>query len=301
MRGDRGPSGPAQSLGARPSEHGRIRRSGRRRRDPLTPLAWGVTLLLAATMLLPFLWMLSTSLMEQLEVFRFPPRLLPRDPVWSNYPEALTAQPFGRYFLNSAIFAVSVVAGQLVTSATAGYAFARLEFRGRDRLFLLFLSTMMVPAVVVLIPRFLLVDALGWVDTYQGLVSTELVSVWGIFLMRQYFRSVPRELEDAARIDGAGPFRIFWSVSLPLARPALATLGLFAFVDAWKNLLWPLLVTRSMEMRVVEVGIASFHGTYEINWPYQMAAGVTAVVPIVLLFLFTQRYFVRGIQMEGFR
>ncbi|HZD03438.1 MAG TPA: carbohydrate ABC transporter permease, partial [Longimicrobiales bacterium] len=265
------------------------------------PLALAVTLLAALTMLFPFLWMVLTSLQGQLEVFHYPPSLVPDDPRWGNYPGALTAQPFGRYLLNSAVFAACVVAGQLATAATAGYAFARLDFRGRDRLFLLFLSTMMVPAVVVLIPRFLLVDSLGWVDTYRGLVSTELVSVWGIFLLRQYFRTVPRELEEAARIDGAGPFRIFWSVSLPLARPALATLGLFAFIDAWKNLLWPLLVTRSQAMRVVEVGIASFHGTYEVNWPYQMAAGVVAVLPVVVLFLFTQRYFVKGIQMEGFR
>ena len=267
----------------------------------LRTLAWLATAAAALTMLAPFAWMLLTSLMGQLEVFGYPPHLLPRTPRWQNYPAALTAQPFARYLLNSLIFAVCVVAGQLFTAATAGYAFARLDFRGRDRLFLAFLSTMMVPAVVVLIPRFLLIHRLGWVDTYQGLVSTELVSVWGIFLMRQYFRSVPAELEDAARIDGAGPWRIFWSVALPLARPALATLGLFAFIDAWKNLLWPLLVTRSMRMRVVEVGIASFHGTYEVNWPYQMAAGATAVVPIIILFLFTQRYFTRGIQMEGFR
>ena len=166
---------------------------------------------------------------------------------------------------------------------------------------MLFLATMMVPVVIVLIPRFLLIDALGWIDSYQGLISTELVSVWGIFLMRQYFRTLPRELEDAARVDGAGPLRIFVSVALPLAKPAVATLALFAFIDAWKNLLWPLLATRSMEMRVVEVGIAAFHSTYEINWPYQMAAGVVAVLPIAVLFLFTQRYFVRGIQLEGIR
>jgi len=127
------------------------------------------------------------------------------------------------------------------------------------------------------------------------------VTVWGIFLMRQFFRSLPRELEEAARIDGAGPFRVFWSVSLPLARPALATLGLFAFIDAWKNLLWPLVATRSLEMRTVEVGIASFHSTYLTHWPFQMAAAVTAIVPILLLFLFTQRYFVQGIQMTGFK
>jgi multiple sugar transport system permease protein len=268
---------------------------------PARALAWAVTLLAALTMAAPFVWMALTSLMGQLEVFAYPPRLLPESPRWGNYPGALTAQPFGRFFFNSLVFALCVVSGQLVTAATAGYAFARLDFKGRERLFLLFLSTMMVPGVVVLIPRFLLIDRLGWIDTYQGLASTELVSVWGVFLMRQYFRTVPAELEDAARIDGAGSWRIFWSVSLPLARPALATLGLFAFIDAWKNLLWPLLATHSMEMRVVEVGIASFHGTYEVNWPYQMAAGVTAVLPILVLFLFTQRYFVRGIQMEGFR
>jgi multiple sugar transport system permease protein len=252
-------------------------------------------------MLVPFLWMVSTSLMDELEVFRFPPRLVPETLRWDNYAGALTARPFGRYFLNSLVFAGLIVIGQLFTAATAGYAFAKFEFRGKDRLFMLFLSTMMVPGVVVLIPRFLLIDALGWIDTYAGLVSTELVSVWGIFLMRQYFRTVPRELEDAARIDGAGPWRVFWTISLPLAKPALATLGLFAFIEAWKNLLWPLIVTRSMTMRTVEVGIASFHGTFVFNWPYQMAAAVMAVIPVILLFFFTQRYFVRGIQMTGFR
>jgi multiple sugar transport system permease protein len=252
-------------------------------------------------MLAPFLWMLSTSLMDELEVFRFPPRLIPETLRWDNYTGAFTARPFARYFLNSFVFASLIVVGQLFTAATAGYAFAKYEFRGRDKLFMLYLSTMMVPAAVVLIPRFLLIDAFGWLDTYAGLVSTELVTVWGVFLMRQYFRTVPRELEDAARIDGASPWRVFWSISLPLAKPALATLALFAFIDAWKNLLWPLVVTRSMNMRTVEVGIASFHGTFVFNWPYQMAAAVMAVVPVIVLFVFTQRFFVRGIQMTGFK
>ncbi len=279
----------------------RRHRATLRRPEGLATTARTLLLVLAClAMAGPFLWMAATSLMGQLEVFSSG-RLLPKTPLWSNYSEALTAQPFARYFLNSLVFATGVVAGQVATATTAGYAFARLEFPGRDRVFMLFLATMMVPAVIVLIPRFLMIDALGWIDSYQGLVSTELVSVWGIFLMRQYFRTIPRELEDAARVDGAGPLRIFWSVALPLAKPAVATLALFAFIDAWKNFLWPLLVTRSMEMRVVEVGIAAFHSTYEINWPYQMAAGVVAVLPIALLFLFTQRYFVRGIQLEGIR
>ena len=267
---------------------------------PRNPLRATLLLLTCLAMAAPFLWMAVTSLMGQLEVFAGG-GILPATPLWSNYPEALTAQPFGRYFLNSLVFSVAVVAGQVATATTAGYAFARIEFPGRQKVFMLFLATMMVPVVIVLIPRFLLIDAFGWIDSYQGLISTELVSVWGIFLMRQYFRTLPRELEDAARVDGAGPLRIFVSVALPLAKPAVATLALFAFIDAWKNLLWPLLATRSMEMRVVEVGIAAFHSTYEINWPYQMAAGVVAVLPIAVLFLFTQRYFVRGIQLEGIR
>lgn len=257
--------------------------------------------LASALALAPFWWMLATSGMAPLEAFGDPPPFWPAEFRAGNYRGALTAQPFDRYFLNSAVFAALVVIGQVGTSATAGYAFARLEFRGRSRLFLLCLSTLMVPAVVVLIPRFLLVDALGWVDTFAGLASTELVSVWGIFLMRQSFRQVPRELEDAARIDGAGPWRIFWSISLPLARPAVATLSLFAFLDAWKNLLWPLIVTRSIGMRTVEVGIASFHSTYLTNWPYQMAAAMAAVGPVLLLFLFTQRFLTQGLHVTGIK
>ncbi|MFN8061655.1 MAG: carbohydrate ABC transporter permease [Vicinamibacterales bacterium] len=252
-------------------------------------------------MLTPFAWMLATSGMQELEVFQNPPALWPSVWQWRNYRGALTAQPFDHYFLNSTIVASLVVAGQLVTSATAGYAFARLEFRGRSTLFMICLSTLMVPPVVLLIPRFLLVDRLGWVDSYAGLASTELVSVWGVFLMRQAFRQVPRDLEDAARIDGAGPWRIFWSVAIPLVRPALATLALFAFLDAWKSLLWPLIVTRSLEMRTVEVGIASFHSTYQTNWPYQMASAVVAIAPVLLVFLFTQRYLIQGLHLTGMK
>jgi multiple sugar transport system permease protein len=256
---------------------------------------------LGITMLVPFVWMLSTSLMDEFEVFQFPPRLWPADPVWSNYPNALTAAPFARFFLNSAVMSLFIVSGHLFTAATAGYAFARLRFPGRDKVFVLFLANLMVPVIVLLIPRFLLVNAVGWVDTYMGLIITELVGVWGIFLMRQYFLSIPRELEDAARIDGAGEWQVFWKVALPLSKPALATVALFSFVETWKSFLWPLIVTRSMAMRPVEVGIAAFHGLYLSNWPYQMAAAVVAVVPILLLFLFTQRYFVRGIQLAGLK
>lgn len=258
-------------------------------------------LFLALVALLPFAVMVSTSLMDEFEVFKEPPALLPAVPQWSNYSHALTAFPFGRFFLNSLVFSSCVVVGQLLTAALAGYAFARLKFPGRDRLFGLTLAVLMVPVVVLLIPRFLLINALGWVDTLHGLVVTELVSVWGIFLLRQAFLSLPRELEDAARLDGASEWNVFWRVALPSVRPALATLGLFAFIDAWKAYLWPLIATRSLDRRLIEVGVASFHGFFYSNWPYQMAAAVAAVVPLVIVFFVAQKYFVRGIVITGFK
>ncbi len=264
-------------------------------------LGAGIVLLLGVTMLLPFVTMLSTSLMDEFEVQRYPPTVLPARPQLGNYPAALTALPFWRFFLNSGVVSLAVVAGQVLTSAAAAYALARLRFPGRDRVFLVFLAVLMVPAVVLLIPRFLVVNALGWVDHYAGLITTELVSVWGIFLLRQFFQTLPRELEDAARLDGAGEWQIFWKVVLPLSRPALATLAVLGFVDQWKSFLWPLVVARSVRMQVVEVGIASFHGIYYANWPYQMAAAVTAVVPLIVLFFVAQRYFIQGIQLTGLK
>jgi multiple sugar transport system permease protein len=253
--------------------------------------------LLAVVMVAPFLYMVSTSLMDECEVLQWPLRLWPTSPHAENYATALTALPFGRFLLNSVIVAGCVVVGQVLTSAMAAYAFARLRFPGRDRVFLAFLSVLMVPAIVLLIPRFLLIDALGWVDRYAGLISTELVSVWGIFLLRQFFVTLPRELEDAARLDGAGEWTIFWRVALPLSRPALATLAVFAFADQWRSFLWPLIATRSVDMRVVEVGLADLHGLYATNWPYQMAAAVATTLPLLAVFFVAQRYFMRGIQV----
>ena len=257
--------------------------------------------LVGCAMIVPFLYMIATAFMGEFEVLRYPPPLLPARLHPENFASALTALPFGRFFLNSAIFSVGVVAGQVATSATAAYAFARLRFPGRDRVFVAYLSVLMLPAVVLLIPRFLIINALGWVDTYAGLISTELVSVWGIFLLRQFFLTIPRDLEDAARLDGAGEWTVFWRVVLPLSKPALATLAVFAFVDQWKSFLWPLIATRSTDMQVVEVGIANFHGQYYTNWPYQMAAAVTAVLPLLVLYFVAQKYFIRGIQLTGLK
>ena len=252
-------------------------------------------------MLFPFLWMISTSLMSELEVYQFPPVLLPSTWKWSNYAEALTLQPFGKFFLNTVIVAAASVTGQLVFCSMAAYAFARMRFRGRDKIFGAYLATMMIPAIVTVIPSFLLITKFGWMNTYWALFTPTLSSVWGIFLLRQFFQSIPRDLEDAARIDGASELTIFWKVILPLSKPALATLAIFAFMGSWKDFLWPLIVTNRTDMRTVEVGIANFSSMYQTDWPHQMAAAVLVMAPVVLVFFIAQKYFVRGVTMTGMK
>jgi len=252
-------------------------------------------------MVLPFLWMVSPALMTELEVYQFPPKFFPSQWVWSNFTEALTLQPFARFFLNTVIVAAATTVAQLIVCSLAAFAFARLHFPWREKIFAGYLSTMMVPAIVTIIPSFLIINAFGWMNTYQALASPMLSSVWGIFLLRQFFLTIPRELEDAARIDGANDLQVLWRVILPLSRPALATLAIFAFMGAWKDFLWPLLVTNRIDMRTVEVGIANFSSMYQTDWPHQMAAAVVVMTPIVVLFLFLQRHFIRGITMTGLK
>lgn len=262
---------------------------------------YAVLIALAASMLLPFWWMLSTSLMTDTEVFQYPPKLLPQSPRWENYPEAMALQPFGRYFLNTTIVTFFSVAGQLLFCSMAAYAFARLRFKWRDKIFVVYLATMMIPAMVTLIPAFLIITAFGWMNTYYALIAPSLSSVWGIFLLRQFFLTIPKDLEEAARLDGAHEFAIYWRIVLPLAKPALATLAIFAFMNSWKDFLWPLIVTSQTEMRPVEVGIASFSTIYALDWTHQMAAAVIVMLPIIIVFFLAQRYFVRGITLTGIK
>jgi multiple sugar transport system permease protein len=264
-------------------------------------LTYALLLLLALSMLIPFLWMVSTSFMNDLEVYQFPPKFIPNKFLWSNYREALTMLPFGRFFINTIIITLGSVIGQLLVCSMAAFAFARLQFRWRDKIFALYLSTMMIPAIVTMIPTFLIINAFGWMNTYWALVTPLINSVWGIFLLRQFFLTIPKELEDAARVDGASPFTIYWKIILPLAKPALATIAIFAFMSTWKDFLWPLVVTNQMQMRPVEVGIAMFHSLHSTKWPYQMAAAVVVMLPIIVIFAFTQRYFIRGITLTGLK
>jgi len=264
-------------------------------------LVYAALLVIAFSMLIPFLWMLSTSLMGGLEVYQFPPRFIPSVLRWSNFAEAMTLQPFARFFLNTMVVAAASVIGQLTFCSMAAYAFARLQFRWRDRIFALYLSTMMIPAIVTIIPAFLIINTFGWINTYWALFTPTLSSVWGIFLLRQFFLTIPRDLEDAARVDGATEFTIFWRVILPLSKPALATLAIFAFMASWKDFLWPLIVTNRLDMRTVEVGIANFSNLYTTDWPHQMAAAVIVMLPIVIVFIIAQKYFVKGITMTGLK
>jgi multiple sugar transport system permease protein len=266
-----------------------------------TYVVYAALLLLALTMLVPFLWMISTSLMDELDVYQFPPKFVPSSWKWSNFVEAMKLQPFGRFFLNTIIIAAVSVTGQLAFCSMAAYAFSRLRFSWRNRLFSIYLGTMMIPAIVTTIPAFLIINTLGWTNTYWALFTPMVSSVWGIFLLRQFFQTIPRDLEDAARIDGASEFTIFWHIILPLSRPALATLAIFAFMGSWKDFLWPLIVTNRTDMRTVEIGIANFSTMYQTDWPHQMAAAVVVMLPIVVVFFIAQKYFVRGITLTGMK
>jgi ABC-type glycerol-3-phosphate transport system permease component len=257
----------------------------------------GLSWLLGLVMVAPFLYMLATALTGAEDALDPAPLVGSSRVHPETFAAALAALPFGRWVLNSLIFSVAVVAGQVFTSTTAAYAFARLRFAGRHRLFLAYLSVLMLPAAVLLVPRFLLISALGWVDTYPGLVSSELVSVAGIFLLRQFFLTLPRELEDAARLEGAGEWTIFRRIVLPQSRSALVTVALLALAAQWRSFLWPLVATRSSDMRVLEVGIASLHGPYDLNWSYQMAVATAAVIPLVALYLVAQRHVTRALEL----
>lgn len=251
----------------------------------------------------PFIWMVSTSLKEQSDVFRFPPEFVPRPVELGAYHDLLYLVPMVRYALNSLGVALAITLGQLVFNTLAAYAFAKIPFRGRDMLFIAYLATMMVPSQVTIIPLFILIKELHLVDTYGGLIVPYVCgSAFGIFLIRQYFLTIPRDLEDAARVDGAGHLRILWHVAVPLAKPALATFAVFSFMFFWNDFMWPLIVTNSDSMKTLTVGLASLaQGQYGTDWPLLMAGAAFSIVPILIAFIFAQRYFVQGVALTGLK
>jgi multiple sugar transport system permease protein len=257
--------------------------------------------LTAAVFLFPFFWMLSNALRPDREVFAMPPRLLPSAIQWYNFVAAWRYLPFGRFFLNSIFVAASVTAIVLVVSSLSGYAFARLKFPGRGGLFVVYLATLMVPQAVIVIPLFLMMGVFDWVDTYQGLIVPVAFSSFGTFLLRQFFLSIPQELEDAARIDGASHIRILLTIFLPLSLPALGLLALFTFTGQWNSFLWPLIAVNSPDHATLPLGLTMFQGQQGTQWNYMMAGAAISMVPGVLLTILMHRYIFKSIAIgSGF-
>ncbi len=254
---------------------------------------------LAAVMLLPLAWMLVTSIETLAESRHFPPTIVPSGIHWENYPNALDSAPFGRFFANSLVVTLASVAGNLVFCSLAGYAFARLRFFGRDVIFIVLLATLMVPFQVTMIPTFLIVQHLGLVNSLGALIAPNLVTPFGIFLLRQFFRTLPIDLEEAARIDGCSRLGVLFRVVLPLSMPALATLGIVTFLWTWNDFLWPLIVISSTDQSTVQLGLASFQGAHQTRWTLLMAGNVVALAPMLLVFVFAQRWFVQSIAATG--
>ena len=253
------------------------------------------------TMLVPFLWMISTSFKEPGSLFDLPIQLWPEKLHWENYQRVLTAVPFARWYFNSLVLALGLTFLNLTSGALAGYAYARFSWKGKDAMFLVSLITLMIPAHVLIIPLFIIMSRLGWIDTYYALILPGLFDAFAIFLMRQNFISLPRELEEAALIDGASPWQIYWKVALPLAAPALATLGTFTFLAGWNAFLWPLIATNSIAMRPLTVGLAVFNTQFTTEWTVLMAGLSLATIPPIIVFLAAQKYFIRGLTLGSLK
>lgn len=269
--------------------------------------AWknaGILLLMAAgavLMLLPFWVMVMTSLVGSDEVFRMPPRLWPGHWHWENYERLFQQAPMGLYFLNSVLVSGVTTVGNVLFSAMAAYAFSRLQFPHKNKLFFVFLMTMMVPPQVNIVPLFFLMRTFHWLDSYAALIVPGLFGAFGVFMLRQWFNGLPKELEEAARLDGCGPWQIFWRIALPLATPALAALAIFVFINTWNSFMWPLIATHSEAMRTLPVGIATLKGSFRdtTDWTVLMAAATLSILPVVAVFLVGQKQFMQGLLSGG--
>ncbi|MFD0676533.1 MULTISPECIES: carbohydrate ABC transporter permease [unclassified Paenibacillus] len=262
------------------------------------------TLLIGASLVMgfPFLWMILGSLKMPDEIFSGDILALPSSFRWDNYVQAWHRAPFDRFFMNSLIVSVSTVIGQLITCSMAAYAFACVQFKGKNALFLAFIATTMIPFESTMIPSYLVVKSFGLIDTHLAMILPGLTSVFGIFLMRQFFLTIPRDLLDAAKIDGCSHFSILLRIVAPLSQTISATLSLFAFIHAWNNYLWPLLVTNSTNMRTVQIGLRyMIDKELGTQWPQLLAASTFIILPILVLFLFLQKYFVRGMVTSGLK
>lgn len=255
----------------------------------------------AVAVVFPFIWMILTSFKNVFEAIAVPPITFPSVWLWHNYVDAWHSAPFARYFFNTLFIATATTGGMLITSVPAAYAFARMRFPGRNLIFLVFLATMMIPSEVTLIPNYITVYRLGWLDKYPALIVPFVANVFGIFLLRQFFMSVPDDLHDAAKLDGCGHGRFLWYVALPLSVPALVTVSIFEFLSSYNALLWPLLVTQTPSMRPIQVGLTVFQTENQTDVQLQAAASAFVTLPVILLYLAAQKRFIEGIARSGLK
>ena len=258
-----------------------------------------VLILGSVAMVMPFFWMILTSLKTYAESIQVPPVIIPKDFQWGNYIEVFGLLPFFKFMFNTFIITVVRTAGQLFLCSLAAYAFARIEFPGRNILFMLALSVLMVPGQVFLLPQYMIMVDLGWLNTLQAVIVPGLFSAFGTFLLRQFFMGLPKELEEAARLDGCNHFQIYWKVMLPLAKPGLIALGIFTTLWSWNELMWPMIVNSSPEAMTLSVGLSSLQGQYLTNYPILMAGSFLAILPMLILFIFLQKQFIEGIAVTG--
>jgi multiple sugar transport system permease protein len=263
-------------------------------------LLHAVLIVASVAMVAPFVWQIVTSLKSLSSATAVPPTLLPEGH-WSNFGKVFELLPFGTQFLNTALTAVVRTAGQVLFCSMAAYAFARLRFPGRNALFGIFLSVLMVPPQLFIIPQYQIMADLGWLNSLPALIVPGLFSAFGVFLLRQFFLGLPIELEEAARIDGAGPLRIYWSIVLPLARPGMVALAVLVLLWSWNDLFWPLVVNTDPDKMTLSAGLASLQGQYQTDYPILMAGSLLASVPIIAIFVFLQRQFIQGIAQTGIK
>lgn len=264
-------------------------------------LAYFILGLVAFIALVPFIWMLSGSLKTLDTIFNNPLQVIPDPPQWSNYSRVWNELPLSRWIFNSSYIVVLAVIGRVLFTATAAYAFARLQFPGRDYIFYAFLAGLMIPPEVTLIPAFTLIRQLGWYDNHLALIVPSLSDAFAIFLLRQFFLSIPRELEEAARIDGASYLRVFFSIILPLSSSALAVVAALAFMDVWNSFQWPLIMIDSINKFTLPVGLQFLQNSRSTDWPVLMAGNMIGLIPVIVVYLACQKYFVEGITMSGLK
>ena len=262
-----------------------------------------ILLVASVSFLLPFIWLVRSSFMDIGQIFILPPEWIPRPFRWQNYPEALTAVPFGRYALNTITILIFVEAGVIITSTMSAFAFSRLRWKGRDKIFSVLLTSLMVPYVVTLIPTFLLWKALGGINTFLPLTVPAWFGggMFNVFLLRQFFLTIPYELDEAAYLDGATPLQVLWKVIIPLSKPAILTVAIFTFMSVWNDLLGPIVYLNDPDKYTLAVGLSTFVGMYTGQWNYLMAASTVMILPPIILFFIGQKFFVQGITLTGLK